>query len=90
MELKALEQEKNKLKLEVVGETHTVCNLLRNELNENKSVEMAGYHLEHPMVNNPILFVETEKEDPKKALLNACSSVKKKTSELRKELNKLK
>lgn len=90
MELKAIEQEKGKLKVELIGETHTLCNLLRNELNENKSVEMAGYHLEHPMVNNPILFVETEKDDPKKALSNACSSIKKKTAELRKELNKLK
>lgn len=90
MELKVIEQEKGKLKVEVIGETHTLCNLLRNELNENKSVEIAGYHLEHPMVNNPILFVETEKDDPKKALSNACSSIKKKTAELRKELNKLK
>lgn len=90
MELKSIEHEKNKLKLEIIGETHTICNLLRHELNENKSVDIAGYHLEHPMVNNPVLFVETEKEDPKKALSNACSSVKKKTAELRKELSKLK
>ena len=90
MELKAIEQEKGKLKVELIGETHTLCNLLRNELNENKSVEIAGYHLEHPMVSNPVLFVDTEREDPKKALSGACSSVKKKTAELRKELNKLK
>lgn len=90
MEIKVIEQEKNKLKVEIIGETHTLCNVIRSELIENKSVEIAGYHLEHPMVNNPVLFVETEKEDPKKAVLNACSSLKKKTAELRKELTKLK
>ncbi|MDD5649935.1 MAG: DNA-directed RNA polymerase subunit L [Candidatus Nanoarchaeia archaeon] len=90
MEIKVLEQEKNKLKIEIKGETHTLCNAIRNELWEGKSVEVAGYQIEHPMVSSPVLFVETEKEDPKKALMNAASSLKKKTAELRKQLDKLK
>lgn len=90
MEIKVLEQEKNKLKIEIIGETHTLCNAIRNELWENKSVEIAGYHLEHPMVSSPVLVIETEKEDPKKILLSATSSFKKKISELRKQVDKLK
>lgn len=90
MEIKLLEEDKKKLKIEVLGESHTLCNAIRNELWLNKSVNIAGYQIEHPMVNNPVLFVETEKEDPKKALLNAASSLKKKVSELRKETAKLK
>ncbi|MBU0930289.1 MAG: DNA-directed RNA polymerase subunit L [Nanoarchaeota archaeon] len=90
MEIKVLEQEKNKLKIEITGETHTLCNAIRNELWNNKSVEIAGYQLEHPMVSSPVLMIETEKEDPKKALLNAASSLKKKISDLRKQADKLK
>ena len=90
MKLKILEEEKNKLKIEVIGETHTLCNVIRNELWENKSIDVAGYHIEHPMVSSPVLFIETEKEAPKKALMNAASSLKKKISELSKQTDKLK
>lgn len=90
MEIKVLEQEKNKLKIEIKGETHTLCNAIRNELWGEKSVEIAGYQIEHPMVSSPVLFVETEKEDPKKTLINAAASLKKKNAELRKQLDKLK
>ena len=90
MKLRVLEEEKNKLKIEVIGETHTLCNVIRNELWGNKSIDVAGYHIEHPMVSSPVLFVKTEKEDPKKALINAASSLKKKISELSKQTDKLK
>ena len=44
MEIKILEKTKNTLRLEVAGEGHTLCNALRRQLWEDKTVEVAGYN----------------------------------------------
>ncbi len=87
MEVKVLEKTKDLLKLEIVGETHTLCNLLREEL-WNQDVDIAAYHIEHPLVSNPVLVVSSK--DPKKSLEKAIDSLKKTFSKLRKEAEKLK
>jgi len=88
MEINILQQEKNKLKFEVIGEDHTLCNLLRKELWEDSNTEVAGYSLEHPVVSNPIFVVESKK-DPQKTILNSINSLNKKIADLKKEAGKL-
>ncbi len=88
MEINVLQQDKNKLKFEIVGEDHTLCNLLRKELWENSNVNVAGYSLEHPVVSNPVFVIESKK-DPKKILLNTINSINKKLVDLKKEAGKL-
>jgi len=68
MEINVLEKEKNKLKIEIIGESHTFCNSLRKELWNDKDVKIAGYNIEHPLVANPVLSLETDKKDAKKVL----------------------
>jgi DNA-directed RNA polymerase subunit L len=84
MEIKVLSKTKSELKIEIVGEDHTFCNLLQNTLLEDKNVEIAGYDQPHPLIRSSIVYLRTRREvSPEKVLLNALASIK----ELNKEFN---
>ena len=84
MEVKVLSKSKNELRLEIIGEDHTFCNLLQNVLLEDKNVELAGYDQPHPLIRSSIVYVRTKREvSPEKTLLNALENVQ----ELNKEFN---
>ena len=83
MEIKILKEEKNKIEFEVIGEDHTLCNALRDELWNQEDVEISAYNIKHPLISNPVMLVETSRGDPKKALQNTVSSLKKKIKELK-------
>lgn len=88
MEIKVLEKEKTRLKLEFVGKTHTMCNLLANELWNDKDIAVAGYNLDHPVVSNAVLILETTKGDATKALLDAIVRVEKENKEFLSSIKK--
>lgn len=89
MELKIIENEKKKIILEIVGEDHTLCNALRKELWNDKSVKIAGYNISHPLTASPRIVVETDgKTSPSKALLDAAARLKKDNANLLKEITK--
>lgn len=90
MEINILEQDKNKLKLEIKGEGHTLCNVLRKELSNDKDVKVVGYNIPHSLVGTPILILETEKESPKKALLSAIKRLNKISADLKNKFQKIK
>lgn len=77
MEIKVHENDKTRLKLEFLGKTHTLCNLLAKELWNDSDVVIAGYTLEHPTVGNAVLTVETKEGSAEKALLDAVSRLAK-------------
>jgi len=77
MEVKVIEDTKNRLKVELTGKTHTLCNLISKELWNDKDVIVSGYTLEHPTVSSAVLTVETEKGDAKKALVDALNRIEK-------------
>jgi DNA-directed RNA polymerase subunit L len=84
VEVKVLSKSKNELRLEIIGEDHTFCNLLQNVLLEDKNVELAGYDQPHPLIRSSIIYVRTKREvSPEKTLLNALENVR----ELNKEFN---
>ncbi len=90
MEIKILEEEKSSIKIEIIGEDHTLANALRKELWNDFHIKIAGYNIDHPLTGNPILIVETDgKEDPKKALNSAVERLKKKNSELLLKFDKI-
>jgi DNA-directed RNA polymerase subunit L len=89
MELNIIDEKNNKLILEIKGEGHTLANVLRKELWEDKHIKAAGYNVKHPLEGVPRLVIETDgKEDPKKALVAAVERIKKKNDELKKALKK--
>ena len=76
MEVKVLSKSKNELRLEIVGEDHTFCNLLQNVLLQDKNVELAGYDQPHPLIRTSIVYLKTKREvSPEKTLLSALSSI---------------
>ncbi len=77
MEIEVIEQSKEKLKIEIVGEDHSLVNALRNELWNNSHVKVAGYGIDNSLINSPILTIETDgNENPRKALEKAVNSLK--------------
>jgi len=84
MEVKLLSKSKNDLRLEIVGEDHTFCNLLSTLLLEDKNVEIAGYDQPHPLIRSSIVYLRTKRDaSPEKVLLNALAGIQ----ELNKEFN---
>ncbi len=65
MQLRILKESDTEMEIEVVGEDHTLCNLLRRVLNEDEKVVSAAYKIEHPLLSNPTLFFKL-KESPSK------------------------
>ncbi|MGD8565078.1 MAG: DNA-directed RNA polymerase subunit L [Candidatus Bathyarchaeota archaeon] len=89
MKVKILQRSENELKLEVEGMGHSLCNLLQSKLLEEKSVDLAGYDIPHPIASNPIIFLRTKKGvKPEKILQKAVKEAVKKNKEFRKELEK--
>ena len=83
MEIKILKEEKGKIEFEITGEDHTLCNPIRDELWNQEGVEISAYNIKHPLISNPVMLVEMTKGDPKKALQNAVSNLKKKIKSIK-------
>jgi len=84
MEVKVLQKTKNELKIEIVGEDHTFCNLLQSVLLQDKNVEIAGYDQPHPLIRSSIVYVRTKRDvSPEKTMLSALANIK----DLNKEFN---
>ncbi|MBT3720802.1 DNA-directed RNA polymerase subunit L [archaeon] len=91
MEINILEDKKKRLVFELKGEKHTLCNAVRDELWNDKSVTVSAYNISHPLVGVPKFIVETDgKKEPKKALKDAIARLKKKNNDLAKEVKKIK
>ena len=83
MKIKVLEENKSRIRFEIQGEDHTLCNSLRKELWNIKGVEVSGYNIEHPLVAEPVMVLETDgKVSPRDALKKAIDNLKKFNKEL--------
>lgn len=78
MELKVLEKTKNRLKLEIVGESHTLLNLLRRNSWDAKA-DQASYLIEHPMLSQPKIIIKAN--NPKLVLSKATDMIVKQTKD---------
>ena len=73
MDLNVVEQGKNKLVLEVMGESHTFCNAIKDELWNDKHVKIASYAINHPLEKVPHFIVETDGSETPEAALSAAA-----------------
>ncbi len=89
MEFIVIEESKTKLVFELKGETHTFCNLLKEELQTIKGVVTVSYRIDHPLTGVPRFLLETKGAEPRKALKEALASIKKKAEAFRKEVAEL-
>ncbi len=83
----------DELRIEIEGEGHTFCNVLQKALLEDKTVEMAGYDIPHPLVANPLVYVRMKEgrkpeKKPETALREAAAKMKHQTKQFRTSLKK--
>ena len=89
MEIKILDDKKNKLVIEVKGADHTLCNAIKTELWNDKHVKIATYSIKHPQISMPQIIVETDGElSPRNALINAAERLQKNNAKFKKEFIK--
>jgi len=85
MEIKVLNDEKNVLELLI--DSLTIAEILREYLNKDSGVTFAAWRREHP--SKPILLrIETKGKSPKKALQDAIEDIEKDTNKLVAEVKK--
>ena len=89
MEIRIIDDKKNKLIIEVKGADHTLCNALKTELYNDKHVKIATYSIRHPQISVPQVIVETDgEESPRNALMNAAERLHKINVRFKKEFLK--
>jgi DNA-directed RNA polymerase subunit L len=90
MELKIIDDQKNKLVFEIKGESHTIANALRKELWNDSHVKVAGYSVEHPILDIPRFILETDGADPRKTIKAAINRLEKQLAKVKDEAKKIK
>ena len=91
MHIDVQEKTKKRLVFKLQGGGHTICNLLKDELWNDKDVTAAAYNIDHPLISIPKFIIETNgKLTPDDALTNACNRLKKKNKEFSTAFAKLK
>ncbi|MAG60194.1 DNA-directed RNA polymerase subunit L [archaeon] len=89
MKLTVVEETKTKMVFSIEGETHTFCNLLKEEIRNVKGVEISVYKIDHPLVGVPKFQVETKGVEPRKAVKEALKSIQKMSKDFAKQAAKL-
>ncbi|MBS3112793.1 DNA-directed RNA polymerase subunit L [Candidatus Woesearchaeota archaeon] len=84
MEIRVIEESKNKIVFELKGENHTFCNALKDMLLNEKEVSIASYKIEHPLIGEPEFIIETKGKEPKKVLEIAAKNLQKELASFRK------
>jgi DNA-directed RNA polymerase II subunit RPB11 len=86
MEIKILDDKKNRIAIEAKGIDHTLCNAIKTELWNDRHVKIATYSIRHPQISVPQIIVETDgEESPKNALINAVERLHKTNVKFKKE-----
>ena len=76
MKVNVLKSSENEIKLEVEGAGHSILNVLQKTLLEDENIEVAGYHVPHPLIDSGIFYVHTkEKQKPEAVILEATKKV---------------
>ena len=89
MKVKVLKRTNNELKIEVEGEGHSLLNLVQKTLLEDASIEMAGYHVPHPLFDRGVLYVHTKgKTNPEDVISEATKKVLGLSKDFQKSLKK--
>ena len=89
MEINIIEDKKSRLNFEIKGEGNTFCNVLKDELWNDKHINVAAYNIKHPLIGVPFMIVETDgKKTPRQSLYDAAGRIAEKAEKLRKEAKK--
>ena len=81
MELTILKKTDKEINIKVAGESHTLLNMLKTALLNNKHVDIATYDIKHPTISEPVLFVRTDGADPVDVIKKASKEMVKECDE---------
>lgn len=82
--MKYIKNEEERMILEITGESHTICNILRKRLMSQDEVSAAAYDITHPLIGQPEF--EIVSENPKESLVTASKAVKDESNEFKEAL----
>ena len=89
MQVRILDDKKNRIIIEVKGADHTLCNAIKSELYNDKHIKIATYSIRHPQIGIPQMIVETDgDESPRNALINAVQRLHKTNEKFKKDFIK--
>ena len=89
LKVNVIKKSGKELKIEIEGTGHGLCNLLQKKLLEDKSVDMAGYDIPHPLASNPIIYVRMKgTTSPEEALKKAAEKAREANEAFSKALEK--
>lgn len=87
VEIRAIKQEKSKAVYEILGEDHTLGNLLEKTLLSDERVTFASYENPHPLQNKIVLTVVVKEGfDPTEAIKDALKKIMAEAAAFREEL----
>lgn len=80
--MKVVSEDEGKIVLEITGESHTICNILRKRLmDEHDEVSVAAYDITHPLIGEPEF--EVHGENPRESIIQAAEEVKVEAAEFK-------
>mgnify|MGYP000421492278 CR=1 FL=1 len=86
MELRLLSKEENKVKIEVIGESHTLLNLLRENAWKT-GAKQVSYMIKHPYLSNPEIIIKSGQY--KKVLSDAATLIEDEAKAFGREFQRL-
>ena len=89
MQLKFIEDKKNSMVVELIGEEHTFPSLLCWALLQNPKVTVAVYDVPHPLVGTPRVYIKTKTETPRAALKKALKLIQKELNSVNAAVSKI-
>jgi DNA-directed RNA polymerase subunit L len=87
LQLELVEKGEGSRLVRIIGEDHTLCNLLRHELQEDDNVLAASYSTRHPITDHPMIFVKAEKS-PERVMADVAERISEKLDGLHDQLQK--
>ena len=85
MNIKVLEKGKDKLRVEIVGECHTLLNLLREKA-WKEGAKQASYMIQHPYLSQPEIIIYAK--NPKKVLIDSATNIESETKSFANEFKR--
>lgn len=82
--MKYLKNEDNDVVIEITGESHTICNILRKRLMNQDEVDAAAYDITHPLIGQPEF--ELRSSNPQESLITASQTIKDETNDFKQAL----
>lgn len=79
--MKYIKEDEGHIVLEITGETHTICNILRKRLMAQEEVSAAAYDITHPLIGQPEF--EIVGSNPQESLVTAAENIKEEASEFK-------